>query len=428
VRREKSARGFGGGRIASLLGGIPEGIQWLLEVPQPLTTGRGPRQNKATAPKTMNNIDFRPINKIALLFCCALSAAIICSLTATRAWADDTGISKGDTSKFGIALSNSYAGNTWRQEMLKTWDIASKYAIDHHIIAKTKVVNSNNSAPEQASQIENLIVEGWKAIVIDAASDTALNGVIKEATDAGIVVVVFDALATAPSAYKVAYNYVSMGQQEADYVAKRLNGKGNVLEIRGVAGTSVDNDISKGTHDGFTKYPDIKIVGSVHGNWTQTIAQKEVAGILPTLPPVDAVVTQGGDGWGAYEAFKEAGRKIPLIIMGHRQDELALWKQLSQEPGGYETFSISSAPGCASAAFWVAQQILAGKKVPMTIELPLPVIEQSDFDAWLKVLPPGGVATPVFGQEWTAEVIDANAEHKPLPKSPSPSDPSFVAP
>lgn len=180
--------------------------------------------------------------------------------------------------------------------------------------SKTKVVNSNNSAPEQASQIENLIVEGWKAIVIDAASDTALNGVIKEATDAGIVVVVFDALATAPSAYKVAYNYVSMGQQEADFVAKRLNGKGNVLEIRGVAGTSVDNDISN--------------------------------------------------------------------------------------------------------AFWVAQQILAGEKVPMTIELPLPVIEQSDFDAWLKVLPPGGVATPVYGQEWTAEVIDANAEHKPLPKSP----------
>ena len=272
--------------------------------------------NKSTAPKTMNNIDFRAISRIALLFCCALSAGIICPLTAPRAWADDTGISKGDTSKFGIALSNSYAGNTWRQEMLKTWDIASKDAIDHHIIAKTKVVNSNNSAPEQASQIENLIVEGWKAIVIDAASDTALNGVIKEATDAGIVVVVFDALATAPSAYKVAYNYVSMGQQESDYVAKRLNGKGNVLEIRGVAGTSVDNDISKGIQDGFTKYPDIKIVGSVHGNWTQTIAQKEVAGILPTLPPVDAIVTQGGDGWGAYEAFKEAGRKIPLIIMG----------------------------------------------------------------------------------------------------------------
>ena len=86
-----------------------------------------------------------------------------------------------------------------------------------------KVVNANNSASEQASQIESLIVEGWDAIVIDAASPTALNGVIQEACDAHIVVVVFDSLATAPCAYKVAYNYVDMGKQEVDFVAKRVH-------------------------------------------------------------------------------------------------------------------------------------------------------------------------------------------------------------
>ncbi|HEX5497858.1 MAG TPA: substrate-binding domain-containing protein, partial [Thermomicrobiales bacterium] len=251
-----------------------------------------------------------------------LAAGLLCA--AAPAFAAE-GVVKGDTARDGIALSNSYAGNTWRQQMLKTWDAASKTAIDKHLIAKTKVVNANNSAPEQANHIENLILEGWNAIVINAASPTALNGVIQDACNAKIVVVVFDGLATAPCAYKVAYDYVKMGEMEADYVAKRLNGKGNVLEIRGIAGISVDDDISKGIHDGFKKYPGIKIVGSVHGNWTQTIAQKEVAGILPTLPQVDAIVTQGGDGWGAYQAFKAAGRKTPLIIMGNRQDELALW-------------------------------------------------------------------------------------------------------
>jgi ribose transport system substrate-binding protein len=57
--------------------------------------------------------------------------------------------------------------------MLKTWDAAANEAVSKHIVAKTKVVNSNNSAPEQASQIQNLILEGWKAIVIDAASTSA---------------------------------------------------------------------------------------------------------------------------------------------------------------------------------------------------------------------------------------------------------------
>jgi ribose transport system substrate-binding protein len=347
----------------------------------------------------------------------AVAAALV-GATLLPSWAD---AGKGDTSQDGIALSNSYAGNTWRQQMLKTWDAAANGAVSKHIIAKTKVVNSDNSAPEQASQIQNLILEGWKAIVIDAASSSALNGVIQQACNAKIVVVTYDSLATAPCAYKVAYDYVAMGRQEVDFVAKRLSGKGNLLEIRGIAGTSVDDDIHAGITSEVAKYPGLKIVGSVHGNWTQTIAQKEVAGVLPTLPPVDAIVTQGGDGWGAYQALKAGGRKTPLIIMGNRQDELSLWEQLAKQQGGYDTFSLSSAPGVASVAFWVAQQILAGKDVPKVVNVPLLVIEKSALPAWLKAVEPGGVATPVYSQDWTAGLINANIDHKPLPASPLPT-------
>lgn len=331
-----------------------------------------------------------------------------------------SGKATGDTSHDGIALSNSYAGNTWRQQMIKTWKAASHTAVSKGIVAKTKVVNANNSAPEQSNQIGNLILQGWKAIVIDAASPTALNGVIQQACNAGIVVVVFDSLATAPCAYKVAYNYVRMGEMEASYVAKRLHDKGNVLEIRGIAGTSVDHDIHEGIVKGFSKQPNIKIVGSVHGNWTQTIAQKQVAGILPTLPKVNAVVTQGGDGWGAYQAFKSAGRPIPLIIMGNREAELNLWKTLSRQKSDYKTFSVSSAPGVASIAFWVAQQVLAGKDVPKHVRVPLLVIHKKHLNTWAKATPKGGVATPVYSQSWTVKLIDANVNHKPLPKSPLP--------
>lgn len=350
----------------------------------------------------------------------AWSAALLGAATLLGSGAEvrAQGMAQGDTSSKTIALSNSYAGNSWRQQMLKTWDQASSVALKAHLIKATKVVNANASAPEQANQIESLIIEGWNAIVINAASPTALNGVIQEACDQHIVVIVFDGLATAPCAYKVAYDYVGAGRQEADFVAKRLNGTGNVLEVRGIAGVSVDDDFHKGITEEFAKYPGIKIVGSVHGNWTQTIAQKEVASVLPSLPKVDAIVTQGGDGWGTYQAFKAAGRPTPLIVFGNRQDELALWHDLLKENPHYDTFSISSAPGCASVAFWVAQQILAGKKVPKTITLPLPVIEKADLEQWLSVMPTGAVATPVYTREWSVEVIDANAAGKPLPASP----------
>ena len=325
------------------------------------------------------------------------------------------------TAQDGIALSNSYAGNSWRQQMLKMWTLASQDAIQQHVIAKTKVVNSNNSASQQEAQIEDLILQGWQAIVIDAASPTALNGVIAKACRAGIVVVVFDSLATAPCAYKVAYNYAKMGTRETNFVAHALNGHADLLEVRGVAGTSVDQDIHQGIADAVKKNQDLKLVGSVHGNWTESIAQKQVAGILPSLPPVQAVVTQGGDGYGTYEAFKSAGRPTPLIIMGNRQDELALWAQLEKQKGGYHTISMSSAPGVSSIAFWVAQRVLAGEKVPKLVNVPLLVIHADDLDNWLKVMAPGSVATPLYSQSWTEALIKADLDHAKPPASPQPT-------
>ena len=343
----------------------------------------------------------------------ASAAALATGLAAPRAMAKST-------AHDGIALSNSYAGNSWRQQMLKMWKEASDGAIKDGTIAKTKIVNANNSASQQESQIENLILEGWKAIVIDAASPTALNGVIAKACHAGVVVVAFDSLATAPCAYKVAYNYVNMGKIESEFVAKSLNDTGNVLEVRGIAGTSVDTDAHKGIVETFRKYPKMKIVGSVHGNWTQSIAQKAVASILPSLPPIQAVVTQGGDGFGTYQAFKSAGRKTPLIIFGNRQVELSLWSKLNKETGGYHTISLSSAPGVSSIAFWVAQQILAGEKVPKVVNVPLLIIHADQLQAWLKVLPQGAVATPLYSQKWTQSLIKANLDHAKLPASPGP--------
>ena len=90
-------------------------------------------------------------------------------------------------------------------------------------------------------------------------------------------------------------------------MAKMLGGKGNILEIRGVAGSQVDIDISAGINDTLKKYPDMKKVGTVYGNWDGTITQKQVATILPTLPQVDGVLDQGGDGYRRLSGLQGGG-------------------------------------------------------------------------------------------------------------------------
>lgn len=342
------------------------------------------------------------------------------TLLITCASAQD-GVAPGDTSAKKIAFSNSYAGNSFRQVMIKSFeDMGAKAKADGKI-AETAVVSSNNSVTEQASQIQNLILQGYDAIIVLAGSDTALNGSIKDACNAGIVVVAFASGVTEPCAYVVDYNLDSYAKAELDFVAGKLGDKpASILEIRGMAGDGFDKRLHEGVVKAFAAHPKYKSVGEVYGQWTATVAQKEVAGILPSLPQIDAVLTQGGDGYGAAQAFKAANRPLPIIIMGNRQDELALWKQ-EHDASGYETFSLGATPSVSQVAFWVAQQILAGKKVPKFVEVPLLQINQPDLDAWLKTVPEGGVVSADYPQDLVAKIIDANVNKTPLPAVPAPN-------
>jgi ribose transport system substrate-binding protein len=318
-----------------------------------------------------------------------------------------SGTALAETSGKKIALSNNYAGNSWRQAMLQSWDKVTKPAVESGVVAAADAfTTAENQATEQAAQIQNLILQGYDAIVINAASPTALNGAVKEACDAGIIVVSFDGIVTEPCAWRIAVDFKGMGKSEIDYLKDALPDGGKLLEIRGLAGVFVDDEISAGIHEGVAENAKFEIVGSVHGDWAQDVAQKAVAGILPSLPPdIVGVVTQGGDGYGAAQAFAAAGRPTPLIIMGNRQDELAWWKE-QKDANGYKTMSVSIAPGVSTLAFWVAQQILDGKDVAKDLIVPFLRIDQDTLEANLAATPAGGVANVEYSQEDAIKVIE----------------------
>ncbi|MEO5621479.1 MAG: ABC transporter substrate-binding protein [Cypionkella sp.] len=313
-----------------------------------------------------------------------------------------------DTSAKKIALSNNYAGNSWRQAMLTSWDKITGPAVKDGIVAAAdSFTTAENQATEQAAQIQNMILQGYDAIVINAASPTALNGAIKEACDAGITVVSFDGIVTEPCAWRIAVDFKGMGLSQVEYLSKALPKGGNLLEIRGLAGVSVDDEISAGIAEGVAKYPQFKIVGSVHGDWAQDVAQKAVAGILPSLPEIVAVVTQGGDGYGAAQAIAATDRPMPTIIMGNRDDELKWWKE-QKDANGYTTMSVSIAPGVSTLAFWVAQQILDGKEVKKDLTVPFLRIDQDNLEANLANTQAGGVANVEYSQADAIGVIEAS--------------------
>jgi ribose transport system substrate-binding protein len=132
-----------------------------------------------------------------------------------------------------------------------------------------------------------------------------------------------------------------------------------------------------------------------------------LATVLPSLPPIVGIVDQGGDGYGAAQAFAAAGKPRPTIIMGNRQDELDWWKD-QKAKDGYATWSASIAPGVSTLAFWVAQQVLDGKKVPHDLLVPYLAFTQADFEAALPNIPKGGVASHEYTQADADDAIKAN--------------------
>src|SRR4051812_24117205 len=334
-----------------------------------------------------------------ILALCALSSTVI------------AGSALADSSGKKIAFSNNYAGNSWRQAMLKSYDIVTKKAVGDKVVAAADVfTTADKEVPTQAAQIQNLILQNYDAIVINASSPDALNGAIKQACDAGIVVVSFDGIVTEPCAWRVVVDFKDMGKQEVEQMAKFQPKGGNLLEIRGLAGTSIDEAIHQGILDGVAAHPEFKIVSSVTGDWDQTTAQKAVATVLPSLPAASGIVAQGGNGYGGAQAFAAAGKPRPTIIMGNRQDELQWWKE-QKEKDGYMTWSASIAPGVSTLAFWVAQQVLDGRKdISHDLLVPYLAFTQDDFEAALPNIQTGGVASAEYSKDDAVKAIDANVK------------------
>ena len=364
---------------------------------------------------------FAVIVAIALPACQSQTETPIASESETPS-IDENGIATGDTSKMRVALSMSFVeGSSYRKTMVESFEKAATSARQKGFLSDFTILDAGGNTETQAAQIQQLIAEKYDAIILNPNSVSELNDVVKSACDAGIIAIDFDNEVTEPCAYSINTVWNHYGAVQGNYIGTRLK-QGNILEIRGAKGTTGDTDISSAIHASLAQFPGLKVVDAVHGNWTQELAQKEVTAILPSLPKIDAVVTQGGDGYGTALAFAQSDRPLPIIIMGNRYDELKWWQE-QRDAKGYKTISASATPGMSAVALWTAQQVFAGKEVPKFIELPVLVIEEEDLDAWLSITPENGVANADYTLEWTVELIEAHIADTPLPSPPVP-DPS----
>ncbi|PWE57740.1 sugar ABC transporter substrate-binding protein [Metarhizobium album] len=197
--------------------------------------------------------------------------------------------------KFKVFLSMSYIGNDWQAEAA---NMLKALAVHSSMIDKVdlQVQVAGPSAQKQIQQINAMVRAGAKAIIVYPISPTALNGAVKNACEKGVVVVAYDSIITEPCAYNVHIDQKQWGIKSAEWLVGKLGGKGKVVMINGVPGTTVDTLRIEGAKEVFAKNPGIEVVAEANGMWSQAVGRTELSKILATRPwdQIDGIWMQAG--------------------------------------------------------------------------------------------------------------------------------------
>jgi len=291
--------------------------------------------------------------------------------------AEDTPMIKAPQTKeppYRIALSNSYIGNDWRTEMIQMARAYANLPEIKALVDELYVVSSGTDANAQIAIVDLMIAAGYDAIILNTASEDALNPVVKRAHDAGILVISFDNVSSSPYAIRINEDQFEFGNVMAEWLVSQLNEQGKVFMITGVPGTTVDNGRNAGAHAVFDNTPGIEILGEQPGMWADGPAQTVMATALAAFPEIDGVWCQGGD-TGVLRAFMDAGRDF-VPVAGEAENG---FRKLAAEYN-IPIISVGQTPAMVAVSIKLAIDMLKdGIEVPQEINVPLPIVEGKDM-------------------------------------------------
>ncbi|MCC5827970.1 MAG: ABC transporter substrate-binding protein [Phycisphaeraceae bacterium] len=170
---------------------------------------------------------------------------------------------------------------------------------------------------QQVSHIEAMLAAGIDALVFLPQDAAEVMPAIRQAKRQGVYVVSVDrGLEEEIADLYVAGDNAAFGRIAAEFMARKLEGRGRIAILRGMA-VPIDSERYNAAVQVFNRYPDIEIVATQRGNWNRAQAQQVMEDILTGNPRIDAVWASDDDmALGAERAIDRAGRKDEMWILG----------------------------------------------------------------------------------------------------------------
>ena len=219
----------------------------------------------------------------------------------------------------------------------------------------------------QIRAIRSFVTQHVDAIVLAPLVETGWDPVLREAKRAGIPVIITDrTIQTADESLYACFigsDFFTEGRMAADWLAKKVNGKGRIVELQGTPGSAPANDRRKSFGEAIAKYPELKIIDSQSGDFRRT-GGKEVmeAFIKKHGKEIDILYAHNDDmALGAVQAIEEAGLKPGKDIVIVSID--AVREGVQAVVDGKINCTVECNPLFGPKVYDTIQRVLAGEKV-----------------------------------------------------------------
>lgn len=218
-----------------------------------------------------------------------------------------------DVPRFRIGVAQC-SDDSWRHKMN---DEILREAMFYDGVS-VEIRSAGDDNRQQAEDVRYFIDKDVDLLIISANEAAPMTPIVEEAYQKGIPVILVDRkiLSDKYTAYISADNY-EIGRAVGNYMASTLKGKGNVVELTGLSGSTPAMERHQGFMAAISNFPDIKLIDKADAAWEREPAEVAMDSILRRHPKIDAVYAHNDRiAPGAYQAARKAGREKEMIFVG----------------------------------------------------------------------------------------------------------------
>jgi ribose transport system substrate-binding protein len=269
--------------------------------------------------------------------------------------------------KFTVGISNPFISSEYRTQMIDELIAVNKEYMDAGVANELVIESADTDVAGQIQQLQNLMAKNVDAILVNPGDVNGLNATLLEALNKGIIVISVDQELNVPGVYNVGIDQKAWAMKSAQWLADKLGGKGNIVEIEGFPGHPANVARMDGVAEVLAGYPDIKVLASDTGKWDEATGQQVMSNFLAAYPNLDGYWTQDGMAIGALQAVMAANpAKWPQGVGEGRCQFLKLWQEAKTMNPDFDSIAVANHPGVSPTGLRIAYNMLQGKKVDTT--------------------------------------------------------------